>query len=502
MDLSEKENGHELFFDTHEMKIVKSNIEDHKYACISYLWNKPSIPTPTLNWTDPSKGIFWHVTSATKEEVLNMIQLISNTIEHRYIWMDILCMNQDNSDELKTKIRHMGKIYANADVCLAFPGKLSCLDTMCPLDDNGIISEWFARVWTLQETILPQKLYLWDGLRKQWLCKRECYWMLLQLGPLLETTNNKSFVDIHTALNVLSNGAKSLPTRIFQQAMTRKCLIPEDHIYGVLGLYDTHLNSNLEINYKKGLTHAIKDLISAMDTSGVADMTINNAFEIDSGLWYCAPSLNSESWIHPAHGNDKICINEAKLINESSFGIGIFISGKCYTHNINTLKKSVNDYCVTKDNYLNFEKLYINNIIQKFKETYDESWVTNELLNNYSKSPFWKRMLKSVSANAEDLKNAKTFKINSKLVEYVLNCKKPDNLKRAPPRLFLSKNFHGTNIKIMPIRVKEDGTKYYTCLLLEHQEKNIYRKIGIYQGYKDCIIKKCIYFSTYNIIVR
>jgi hypothetical protein len=65
------------------------------------------------------------------------------------LWLDRLCMLQDNKQDKTWQIRRMFKIYTCSSLCLIFPGGLVRL---ARLDDS---TSWIYRAWTLQEAVAP-----------------------------------------------------------------------------------------------------------------------------------------------------------------------------------------------------------------------------------------------------------------------------------------------------------------------------------------------------------
>ncbi|KAI7871965.1 hypothetical protein K492DRAFT_170182, partial [Lichtheimia hyalospora FSU 10163] len=117
---------------------------------------------------------------------------------YEYIWMDMLCINQLLLENESDQINIMGEIFKKSKKCFVFPGKLSKLEYNQFINLDGEISEWFGKVWTLQEAVKSRELLFWDAKRNKWYNKQQIYWMLLQIGPFIQNIN-QPYIDIHTA---------------------------------------------------------------------------------------------------------------------------------------------------------------------------------------------------------------------------------------------------------------------------------------------------------------
>ena len=67
-----------------------------------------------------------------------------------YIWLDRLCLMQENSVDKKWQIAQMFNIYHGCKTCIVIPGGLQRLVT---LEEE---TQWVDRAWTLQEVTAPQ----------------------------------------------------------------------------------------------------------------------------------------------------------------------------------------------------------------------------------------------------------------------------------------------------------------------------------------------------------
>ena len=87
------------------------------------------------------------------------------TIEnHRYFWMDIVCINQDVRAEKEFFVPKMGTLYESAAITHVYPIGTTFLSTL--ESQELYFPIWETRAWTLQEQIVSRNVifcYLFDG---------------------------------------------------------------------------------------------------------------------------------------------------------------------------------------------------------------------------------------------------------------------------------------------------------------------------------------------------
>ena len=120
---------------------------DSRYACLSHCWGSCQPLRTTLS-TLPShkRGIEWHTLPKTFQDVITLLR----RMHIEYVWIDSLCIVQDDEDDWKTEAAKMGDIYAGAFVTIAAtqgrdsrnglyslaPGANKSIAFQCP-DPNG-----------------------------------------------------------------------------------------------------------------------------------------------------------------------------------------------------------------------------------------------------------------------------------------------------------------------------------------------------------------------------
>ncbi|KAL8650211.1 MAG: hypothetical protein Q9226_005235 [Calogaya cf. arnoldii] len=141
----------------------------------------------------------------------------------RHIWIDTVCIRQDNPMELSTAINSMYRLYSDAEICFVY------LSDYLRLQDQTLgQSDWFTRGWTLQELLAPHTVKFFD---KEWEYLGEKSDLKRQLSSLTGIGPVYLSIDARYA---------SISARMSWTA-GRKTTVPEDTAYCLLGLFDVSM---------------------------------------------------------------------------------------------------------------------------------------------------------------------------------------------------------------------------------------------------------------------
>ncbi|KAF8800408.1 hypothetical protein BYT27DRAFT_7200317 [Phlegmacium glaucopus] len=150
-----------------------SKLKSCNYCAISHVWGKkpPSFPV---------KGIPWPVPISSKEKLIFMLKACERR-GYEYVWIDVLCIDQvRDHHEAEKEMPKMQQYYKNAHATIVFGSNWRDFASQWAKvearikDWNGdwdmgisvhwdgfadidmfINDDWFWRVWTLQETVIP-----------------------------------------------------------------------------------------------------------------------------------------------------------------------------------------------------------------------------------------------------------------------------------------------------------------------------------------------------------
>jgi hypothetical protein len=148
-----------------DYSLGESNKRTHPYEALSYVWGGSTKPL--------SISIDEHNLAVTENLHQALLHLRHRFME-RIIWVDAVCINQDNLEEKEQQIRLMPKIYAQANRVVVWLGEAAD-DSDRALDEIRIIGgkeftnssnkmtqqaiiallnrPWFRRIWVSEQTI-------------------------------------------------------------------------------------------------------------------------------------------------------------------------------------------------------------------------------------------------------------------------------------------------------------------------------------------------------------
>jgi hypothetical protein len=146
--------------------LQKLGPQTHLYEALSYVWGNQDKTRPI------------HVDGVTFPVTVNLYAALSRLRDYsfeRIIWVDAVCINQENLEERKQQVQLMAKIYSKAHRVIVWLGK-GAVDTEGALEDiclaaneelterskkeinqqailNLLQRPWFQRTWVRQQTL-------------------------------------------------------------------------------------------------------------------------------------------------------------------------------------------------------------------------------------------------------------------------------------------------------------------------------------------------------------
>ncbi|KAJ3316198.1 hypothetical protein HDU76_001992 [Blyttiomyces sp. JEL0837] len=126
---------------------------DGSYKPLSSKWHIPSCSPQDLN---AALASIYRDGAKVHDEFDVDPSIPSDRPQFTHLWMDVLCVNQEDDLDKANDIKNMKDYYANATCVWVFLNNLGFCDV--PITEKGL-ARWFKRLWCLQECILPSKLY-------------------------------------------------------------------------------------------------------------------------------------------------------------------------------------------------------------------------------------------------------------------------------------------------------------------------------------------------------
>lgn len=183
-----------LLIDVHKKCIVEAE-PSHRYACLSYVWgNVPTLKTTQDNLLDLKKQKSLETRGAeiprTIRDTINLIDQLGL----RYLWVDSLCIIQDDARTKHDQIQSMAGIYANSYVTIIAgngwdanhglrglqgitePRQLSSfLKTDFQENLQPYSSIWYSRGWTFQEMVFSPRKIMFQYQLATWECNEKSW---------------------------------------------------------------------------------------------------------------------------------------------------------------------------------------------------------------------------------------------------------------------------------------------------------------------------------------
>lgn len=194
-----------------EVKVVpSSNFEDadpEPYAALSYCWGQArdqSLKSTRANKLEMENSVPVHLLPKTIQDAIHL----TRELHIKLLWVDSLCLVQDDEDELAREVAKMQHYYGNSCITISAATPASCSDgflqrePMPYVSDDEILGPFYfpvdlgvserptrlklvtrrspmeaidSRAWTLQEGLLSHRLVSFGSRIIRWSCQTESY---------------------------------------------------------------------------------------------------------------------------------------------------------------------------------------------------------------------------------------------------------------------------------------------------------------------------------------
>jgi Heterokaryon incompatibility protein (HET) len=333
-------------------RTVRCRIEHHplgrapEYEAISYHWGDCSKTQQIL-----IDGHWFKVTQNAHDALHNR----SFYTMTRYVWIDSICIDQDDAIEKAKQVRLMTKIYNQATRVIVFLGDrpdahmvhevLAELNRRRKWYDESVLGEnlykeyllqessprwqaflnlldqpWFCRIWVLQEVAVAKTVYAIYGNRYiDWESfvevlrifisdkSSDSMSLLFSAGDNYSTrqvSNAPGFASIMTTTRQLLQQGKSLPLSTLLHATHGfKATDPRDKLFALMGISDSRSCGSIRIDYTKDVSSLYRDTahymlikeqnLSLLRTAGVG--SARNLKDLPSWVpdWSCSSFAGS-----------------------------------------------------------------------------------------------------------------------------------------------------------------------------------------------------------------
>jgi hypothetical protein len=238
------------------------------YCVVSYVWGQGKFKNKICN-------------KFVNDSTLNALHtglLVARLNNIKWLWIDAICIHQDDPDDKAKEVGKMGAYYSNAEICIVVVNELANIMDECRIikpyrnypdnPDQTLIeaytkvnhalneSSWMTRGWTLQESLLPRTL-VFTSITLALLdivIDAETISLLQALTPNMETSRIVKLCDNRFVRDVV----KTPVITWLGEMKRRQCSIEEDTIYCILGLATTKTIHDIE--YGVDLINAFKKL--------------------------------------------------------------------------------------------------------------------------------------------------------------------------------------------------------------------------------------------------
>ena len=180
-----------------------SSHEPLSYACLSYCWGGDQpVKTTKATLAQRRKGIHFQSLPKTLQDAIT----VTVNLQISHLWIDCLCMIQDDEDDMLAELPNMPEIYKKAHVTISassantcydgflqkrqLPPNAECEDVILQYDaPTGVVGNVYLfedqsrtiadpiskRAWTLQERRISPRFLDFSSQQLRWICNSRHY---------------------------------------------------------------------------------------------------------------------------------------------------------------------------------------------------------------------------------------------------------------------------------------------------------------------------------------
>ena len=246
---------------------ISKKYERAKYACLSYCWGGPQqCCTTKATLENNIEGLEFENLARTLQDAIKVTRML----KLRYLWVDALCIVQDDAADKELQLQYMGINYKYATVTIAaasgdnvhdgFLGNWSTddepviLPNLMPLDNEArevkvVRSNFYDssgwplnnRAWALQEYLLSPRLLIFGTGGPVWQCQTQHLKPLFPTNKLFMTNlrrlPDEVFSTTQAALLTPNREEQHSSWKFFvENYSSRKITYPSDRPYAIAGI--------------------------------------------------------------------------------------------------------------------------------------------------------------------------------------------------------------------------------------------------------------------------
>ena len=290
--------------DVQEERLVEvQSHQNPEYACLSYVWGKYEtikLTSSNLSQLSALRGLSSQRAGISK--TIRAAMDVVRAVGKRFLWVDSICIKQDDEIEKKRQITQMDRIYGHALITIVAADGLSAdsglvgvteprkvdqiaedvrngVNVLIPLNHRQQLNPWNSRAWTLQEKLLSRRLLIFSGGHMIWHCRQgvagedmteedsglrqaEIGWLTLP--------EQLSSVSVNFQIKALPDGSSRLIrpklfkeyVKLVEQYTHRRMTLPEDilnAIQGLLKILENSRGSSLGIGGSSSNMHGLME---------------------------------------------------------------------------------------------------------------------------------------------------------------------------------------------------------------------------------------------------
>ena len=331
------ETSTDIRVDIVHMRLTKENVP--KYEALSYAWGESDTPEAIY------VGQKGDVTMAVTRSLYQALPYLRHRDQRRVLWVDAICVDQQNWKERGLQVERMGDIYSLADRVIVWLGPEDSTSvhaiqflrtiaskvevdwitsTMKPLSQDDadwvdvnkahtfskrevfaiyalVMRPWFERLWVQQEIHANRTAVLicgldtlsWQEFRQAFFCFYN-KWRFDKDEIIPYPGFSARIVLISRMIN---EGGYLTLGELIERSQQCKCSDPRDRVYGVLDMLKTFEgHANIKPDYTKTVSQVYRDVVTSI-LDHTDKISILGHCEMQEHPLESSDSLQLPSWV-------------------------------------------------------------------------------------------------------------------------------------------------------------------------------------------------------------